>query len=319
MIDQEVLVRIINDALPIVAASPVAVKLIDAAEKVIKTLYSPVLTFRNGKAEVDVEMYRRKMENDILVNQSFTLYEINKLKNFANTVLNAENELQSVGDTLSEEETEAADIDFDWMMRFFDAVGNISNADLQRLWGKVLAGEIKSPGKCSLRTIDIIRNMSSKEAKIYNDLCKYVLVKGNSYFIFADGYIDWRYMQNEAQEYLLNKKINYDDTIIPMIECGLISTKDDLTIDCMDGKVIIYNNCISCFISMENSEVQSFPKKAFFLTTSGKELYHIIKNTSDFIADTEYAIKCFSNIKDVYPELEIIVYDFKGDECINLE
>ena len=34
-------------------------------------------------------------------------------------------------------------IEFDWIMRFFDAVGNISNEELQRLWGKVLAGEMK--------------------------------------------------------------------------------------------------------------------------------------------------------------------------------
>ena len=42
-------------------------------------------------------------------------------------------------------------------MRFFDAVGNVSNEELQKLWGKVLAGEMQQPGSCSLRTMEVIR------------------------------------------------------------------------------------------------------------------------------------------------------------------
>jgi len=51
-------------------------------------------------------------------------------------------------------------------MRFFDVVGNISNEDLQQLWGKVLANEIAKPKACSLRTLDMIRKMEIKNARI---------------------------------------------------------------------------------------------------------------------------------------------------------
>lgn len=54
--------------------------------------------------------------------------------------------------------------DYDWFVRFFDAVANISNEHMQQLWGKILAGEIKHRGAFSLRTMEIMRNMTALEA-----------------------------------------------------------------------------------------------------------------------------------------------------------
>ena len=41
------------------------------------------------------------------------------------------------------------------MMRFFDAVGNISEQELHLLWAKILAGELSRKGSFSLRTLDM--------------------------------------------------------------------------------------------------------------------------------------------------------------------
>lgn len=84
MIDQNTLIEIINNTAPIIATSPVVVKLFECITDIIKTLYLPVLTFKKGKAEVDVELYKNK-NLQILDNQSFTLYEVTKLKNFLNS------------------------------------------------------------------------------------------------------------------------------------------------------------------------------------------------------------------------------------------
>ncbi len=40
----------------------------------------------------------------------------------------------------------------------------VSSEELQTLWGRALAGEIKSPGCCSLRTLEFLKNLSHKEA-----------------------------------------------------------------------------------------------------------------------------------------------------------
>ena len=94
MIDQNTIIEIINKGLPIVASSPVLIKLIETVGGVVKALYTPTLTLKNGKAEVDVEMYRKQQEGKLMENQPFTLYEITKLKNFVSSANFAAIELQ---------------------------------------------------------------------------------------------------------------------------------------------------------------------------------------------------------------------------------
>ena len=55
-------------------------------------------------------------------------------------------------------------VDDDWIFRWRDAASMVSSQELQELWGRALAGEIKSPGSCSLRTLEFMRNLSHGEA-----------------------------------------------------------------------------------------------------------------------------------------------------------
>ena len=55
-------------------------------------------------------------------------------------------------------------VDDDWLYRWRDAASTVSSEELQTLWGRALAGEIKSPGSYSLRTLEFLKNLSHKEA-----------------------------------------------------------------------------------------------------------------------------------------------------------
>lgn len=308
MIDQNTLIELVNQTMPIVASSPVLIKLIKSVENVIKTLYAPTLTLKNGKAEVDVEVYRKQKNNELLETQTFTLYEINKLKNFINSANFASEEL------LRTEAQETNDnIDFDWIMRFFDAVGNVSNEELQKLWGKVLAGEIKQPGTCSLRTMDIIHNMSSKEAKIYSKLCKFVLISGDCHFIFHSGFSEKDGYNDEGCNYILKTGLSYSESIIPMVECGLLSIDNNLATDFKSNNVMeIYNQEIICFIIADESKDNYISIEPYFLTRSGIELYNIIQSTPEFKSDIEYPISCFRELRNKYPDLIISAHKING-------
>lgn len=63
----------------------------------------------------------------------------------------------------------------DWLLRWRDCAANVSSDDLQSLWGKVLAGEVKNPGRYSLRTLDFLRNLSQDEAKAIEKLSPFVV------------------------------------------------------------------------------------------------------------------------------------------------
>ena len=55
-------------------------------------------------------------------------------------------------------------VDEDWLFRWRDSACMVSSEELQSLWGRVLAGEIKSPGSFSLRTLEFLKNISHEEA-----------------------------------------------------------------------------------------------------------------------------------------------------------
>ena len=62
------------------------------------------------------------------------------------------------------ESVSAQDVDPDWFQQFCDLILDISNTNMQHLWAKILAGEIATPGKFSLKTLHTLKRMSYKEA-----------------------------------------------------------------------------------------------------------------------------------------------------------
>jgi hypothetical protein len=66
-------------------------------------------------------------------------------------------------------------IDDDWIFTWRDYAGGVSTEDLQRLWGKVLAGEVKSPGTYSLRTLEFLKGLSRGEAEKIGKLASFVI------------------------------------------------------------------------------------------------------------------------------------------------
>ncbi len=66
----------------------------------------------------------------------------------------------------------------DWRRKFFMEADNVCSADLQLLWGKVLAGEITTPGSFSLRTLEVLKNLSQDEAQTFSKLCTLAMAEG---------------------------------------------------------------------------------------------------------------------------------------------
>jgi hypothetical protein len=87
---------------------------------------------------------------------------------------------------LSGDASEPSDrsIDGDWLYRWRDCAAQVSTEELQSLWAKVLAGEVKAPGAYSLRTLDFLKNLSRAEAEEIQLLCPYVV---NGQFILTYG------------------------------------------------------------------------------------------------------------------------------------
>lgn len=65
----------------------------------------------------------------------------------------------------------------DWATAFYDSAKDSSDEEIQVLWGKILAGEIAHHGKFYKRTLSILKNLESEEAKHFVELVPLLIAK----------------------------------------------------------------------------------------------------------------------------------------------
>jgi uncharacterized repeat protein (TIGR03899 family) len=100
--------------------------------------------------------------------------------------INIENISQHAArDLRNEEGISAEPIDEDWTSRFFSIAENITSKEMQRLWGKVLAGEVAKPGSYSLRTLDLLKNINTRDAEILTKAANLTFQHNNSSYILT--------------------------------------------------------------------------------------------------------------------------------------
>ena len=121
---------------------------------------------------------------------------------------NTESVIRQSADQLGDKEVEDRGPDHDWTARFFDCIQDVSSEDMQRLWAKVLSGEVESPGRTSLRTLDVLRNMTQEDARIFDTISGFVIAD----FIFHD------------EEYTKKHSALAFNILLQLQDCGLVDT-----------------------------------------------------------------------------------------------
>ena len=115
-------------------------------------------------------------DSDVVVRKAMEFQAKKRLTNVGAMMDHAAEELK-------DKEAPDHDPDPDWTARFFDAAQDVSSEELQEIWGKILAGEVKSPGQTSLRTLSILRDMTQKEAQDFFNLMRFRIAS----FVFEKG------------------------------------------------------------------------------------------------------------------------------------
>jgi len=159
-------------------------------------------------------------------------------------------------------------VDEDWSTRFFKYAEDISNEEMQTLWGKILAGEIKRPKSFSLRTLELLRNLSKEEADLFTKAANLAVSRNNEAFLYKGKEGD------TLEKYALNF-----NSIAHLIEIGLVHPGDLVTynfkqVDRISNTYFTCGNII-LFVNREaNSPVSSIDINTF--TKSGIELLSLI-------------------------------------------
>ena len=66
-------------------------------------------------------------------------------------------------------------IEDDWLHLFMDKARLISNSEVQKLWGKILAGEANKPGSISRQLLNILSYMDKENAENFTNICRFVI------------------------------------------------------------------------------------------------------------------------------------------------
>lgn len=128
-----------------------------------------------------------------------------RFKNIRQVVRGAARELEGI-------EVEHHRPNPDWSARLFQDAQDVSPEQLQNLWSKILAGEIRNPGQTSLRTLNVLKNMSQQDAITFEEVSKYVIA--NTFLYSRNSFA--------SHEDTPGTTLNYGKMML-MQECGLVS------------------------------------------------------------------------------------------------
>ena len=155
----------------------------------------------------------------------------------------------------------------DWLNRFMSTVEDISDDEMQNLWAKILAGEIKQPKSFSLKTLDVLRNITKEEAELITKIAKFAI---NNDVICSEEFAMQLPEQILMDELgiICGKKLVRTYEISPAIACSILIGQQAI-------------------INLYSTEKKKVEFDFYKLTKVGREILTLIsvENNDDFIND----------------------------------
>lgn len=264
-------------------------KLIEVVSNGIGTLYRPrkikkeadaqayaIKVMEKAKAEAGADSMLIEAETVERIGQRFVAQEIRRQNNIDTVVEAAAEDLK--GKEVSEEP-----VSEDWSTRFFGIVQDVSQEEMKAIWAKILAKEIERPSSFSMRTLETLRNLSAKEAELFEKIAPFILNQ-NGFFIFNN------------PEVLEEFGINYID-IAQLTECGMLQSGDFVS---KNYKGSPEDETVSAILYGKYVILMKLPKASgevdipvILLSQAGRELFGLLepKVNMDYIREFSQYVK----------------------------
>lgn len=182
------------------------------------------------------------------------------------------------------EQVSSSSVDEDWKTRFFNIAEDVSNTDMQDLWGKILAGEVTNPGTYSVRTLETLKNLSKHEAETFQKL---------RHLSFDLGHV----LKVSSNTHFKEFGLVFND-ILKLREAGLLADGDMLHLEIIFSDIqpfFVYGfNGKGLLIEMLKDGPTTINLDTLVLTEVGKQLLLLIEPKPN----TEYLRKMAAANKD---------------------
>jgi hypothetical protein len=154
-------------------------------------------------------MSHQKIESALRASAAETL---RRELNLSRVILTAEDYLDA---NPSEPDSETATISEDWLFRWRDYASQVSSSEIQHLWARVIAREIKMPGSFSFRALDFLRNVTAEEASV---------VERTAAFQIADFLPDYRVLETYGVDFVDLLQLQSIGLVVGVDSNGLTGT-----------------------------------------------------------------------------------------------
>jgi hypothetical protein len=145
-------------------------KLLEVVAKTIGYVGIPLQKHLENKVESAALVGRAKAENEVAELREFAKMrrehlELRRTRNIRTVI---QKTIPLLGDSPGAEA-----VDEDWANQFFEHVQDVSHEEMQRLWARVLAGEVNSPGSFATRTLECLKTFARWEAEMFTRLVSF--------------------------------------------------------------------------------------------------------------------------------------------------
>jgi len=191
----------------------------------------------------------------------------------------------------------------DFFNRWRDEAKLVSEEYAQKLWGLVLAEEMKSPDTISYRVLDILKNLAKTEAELFNKMSQYV--------VFDQGLVTGKHLS--------------ESDINILVEAGLVTfagvyrsakwSKTVVTYADQTKKIGHYINGNAHLIFSDYDHEKDLSLTYVPLTHAGQVIYRIAKRNNNWNID-ELAKAILGQVKEID---KLITFPFVNISKTNID
>ena len=197
-------------------------------------------------------------------------------------------------------------VDEEWLANFFEHTKFATSEYMQKLWGKILADEVKQPNSYSIRALNTLRVLKKTDAEKFSKMCNLLLSNCNKTY--------HRVIYDSKYFY---EKFNITDSDLSYLEeIGLIQSTSleypaGILID-NDNAIFTYGGKKVFWYERKNLPAAFLDIPFFNITHLGKELLRLV--IPEF--QNDYINVIHKNLIKQNKEYKISVADFNAIEFI---
>ena len=171
-------------------------------------------------------------------------------------------------------------LDPDWFFAFSTMAEEIYSPPMQELWGKIFAVEVARPGSFSLRTLQLLKTLTHRDAQVFNKAANVASRRNNDAvprilvgYHKRKGLLSLLRRPVPEQINLANVGLSYPD-LLSLQEMKLIYTSEIESAEYDEGQQVTWR-CVNENISL-TSKTSGVALVYYKFTSVGSELYKLV-------------------------------------------